>query len=158
MHELVYDFREHGLYYRDQANDKTTQKITLTIDTLQMDFDYSTGEVLSINGFLPLFSANRRALEIPQYTSEGFAIEVSNIKYISGVTYDFFKYFLSSKCYFLEKELPIISYDENNKRILIGKIDVQNDSNIRVNRNIIFTLDSKRNLKSILLLLDKVIF
>lgn len=158
LNELVYDFREHGLYYRNTVDDEVTQQIILTIDTLQIDIDYSTGSILSISGYLPLFNANRIFLDIPQCISGEFVIEMSSVEYISGIAYDFFKYFSSSEVYFLKNELPIISYDETNKRILIGELNDQNDSNIQVNRNIICSLDSKGNLKSILLLLDEIIF
>ena len=157
INDLIYDFREHGLYYQDELNDETTRKITLAIDTLQIDIDYLTGVILSIKGYLPLFNANRIMINVPQCSNEEFAVEMSNIDYISGIAYDFFKYFPSSKDYFLENELPVISYDEINKRILIGKKNNQYDRNIQIDRNIICTLDSQGNLKSILLLLDEVI-
>lgn len=160
MHEtcqLIYDFRENGLYYQNQVDDLMVKKITLTIDTLQLECDYITGELLSVTGYLPLFNASKNFIEIPSCIEKKFIIQAGNVEFTSGMAYDFFKFYPDSKKYFIKAELPIISYDDKNKRILIGDINISGGENIQINKNIVCTVDENGNLKALLLLLDEVI-
>lgn len=160
MHEashLVYDFREHGLYYQNRIDDLRVKKITLTIDTLQLECDYIAGELLSVSGYFPLYRANRSTLEIPFCIDKGFTVQVRNVEYKPGMAYEYFKFYPESKKYFIKEELPIVTYDEKNKRILIGNTNTSNSNNIQINKNIICVLDEKGILKALLLQLDEVI-
>lgn len=154
---LVYDFREHGLYCQNRIDDLKMRKITLTIDTLQLECDYIAGELVSVSGYLPLYKANRSTLEIPFCIEKRFVVQARNVEYKPGMAYDYFKFYPESKKYFIKEELPIVTYDEKNKRILIGKTNTSNSNNIQINKNIICVLDKKGNLEALLLLLDEVI-
>lgn len=154
---LIYDFREHGLYYQNSMDDSKVKKITLTIDTLQLEFNYITGELLTVTGYFPLFNACRIPLEIPLCIEKKFTVKLENVEYIPGMAYDYFKFYPESKIYFIKDDFPIIFYDEENRRILIGNMNALNADNMKLNKNIICALDEKRNLKSMLLLLDEVI-
>lgn len=157
MSQLVYDFREHGIYNQNHIANLTVKKITLTIDTLQLECDYITGELLSVSGYFPLFRACRSLLEIPSSTKKEFIARVGDVEYIPGMAYDYFKFYPESKKYFINGELPKVTYDEKNKRILIGDIITPNGNNIQINKNIICALDEEGNLKALMLLLDEVI-
>lgn len=90
---LIYSFEDHGLYYETYGVDSGSEKIiTLTIDTVQLDFCYTTGKFISVTGFLPLRKANKVNLSAHKYIEVDFIIPIQNIEYKKGVAYDFFKY------------------------------------------------------------------
>ncbi len=155
--KLIYDFREHGLYYQNYMEDLMIKKFTLTIDTLQLECDYITGKLLSVSGFLPLFNAYRSFLKMPFCVEKELDFQTRGAEFISGMAYDFFKFYPDSKEYFIKEELPIITYDDKNKRILIGARNSLGSHNIQINKNIICTIDENKNLKALLLLLDEII-
>lgn len=106
---------------------------------------------------MALFNACKSSIDIPLCIEKEFNVKIGNIEYIQGTAYDYFKFYPKSKKYFMKEEFPMISYDEENKRILIGSINALNNDNIQLNKNVICALDEEENLKSLLLLLDEVI-
>lgn len=155
--KLIYSFSEHGLYYENNDNQNDSKKVILTIGTAQLEFDYNIRNLLSVSGYLPLFKAVRKYIDIPQYVEDLFCISMNNIEYLPGVAYDYFDYFEESKEYIMIDEYnPKLYYDESNKRILMGTKN-EEDTCIKINKNIICGLDGNRNLKYLLISLDKVI-
>lgn len=155
--QLIYDFREHGLYYQNHVDDTKLKKITLVIDTLQLECDYVTGALLSVGGFLPLLNAYKKFLAIPHCIEKKLVIKTDNTEYIPGMSYDFFKFYPDSKKYFIKEGLPIITYDDKNERILIGEKNILCNDNIQINKNIICSINTKGNIQAIMLLLDGTI-
>lgn len=152
---LVYNFGEHGLYYENDFVEKL-KTYTFTIDTLQMEFDYMTGNLLSIKGFLPLVNAKRNDIFVPRNEMGAFSIAIGDFEWLQGVAYEYCDYYPESIKYLFLNDLPKIEYDEENKRILIGTQDF-NDNCIKIDKNIFCGFDKNDNLKFILLSLDKVI-
>jgi len=156
---LIYNFNNHRLYYdSDQfLADALNKFISLTISAIELDFNYSTGVLISVTGFQPLVKATVGKLNIPHCKDENFIISMNEIRYQRGIAYDYFDFFPLSREYFMvDAYNPKLIYDENNKRILIGSADI-NDEYIKINKNIICGLDKKGNLKSILILVDVII-
>ncbi len=157
--KLVYNFNNHRLYYDNNQfliND-SKKYISLTISAIELDFDYSTGVLLSITGFQPLVKSIVDMLEIPKYKDGNFNISMNKIKYQRGIVYDYFDFFpISKESFMIDEYNPKLVYDESNKRILIGSVDI-NDEYFRINKNTICGLDKKGNLRSILLLIDVII-
>jgi len=61
--KLIYNYNEHGLYYEKNYNNEKI--VTFTIDTIQMEFDYTTGRLLSVIGFLSFIkTANEKIDQI----------------------------------------------------------------------------------------------
>lgn len=157
--KLIYNFNEHGLYYENKGtlNAEAEKVISLTISRIELEFDYLTGNLLTVTGFQPLIEETLGCLETPYYKDGDFSISMDEINYQRGVAYDYFDFFPASREYFMIDEYnPKLIYDENDKRILIGSADI-NDEYIKVNKNIICGLDRKGNLKSILVLVDVII-
>lgn len=154
---LIYSFIENGLYYENQLKNEVGKTVSLTIDTLQINIDYLTGNILSVTGFLPLFKANKNSIVIPQVVAEKFCVSMKNVEYQKGIAYDYFKFFPESERNFIRNGLPILEYDNENKRILIGTRDDINDKYIKVDKNIICGIDSAKNLKALLISLDIII-
>ena len=155
--QLVYDFSEHGLYYENPLKHEAEKTISLVIDTLELEIDYSTGNILSATGFLPLIKAVKKHISIPQIAASGdFSVSTQDIKYQPGIAYDYFKFSPESEPYFINNELPVLEYDAENRRILIGTRNDGNDQFVKTTRNLICGLDGKNNLKSLLILVDIV--
>lgn len=154
--KLIYNFNEHGLYYENRYNKDGKKIITLTIDTIQMEFSYMTGNLLSIIGYLPIIKATRKHIDVPKFIEQEFSIPTDNIECFFGVTYNYCDYFIDSENYLFKDELPITYYDEINKRILIGS-QADSDNCIKVNENIICGLDVDGNLKYLLISPDVII-
>lgn len=155
--ELVYDFSQHSIYYENIYHIYIEREILLTIgDTIEMSFDYDTGKLISIGGFLPLINAIKKEIQISNFIDGDYIIDTKSIPYLKGVGYDYFDYFKKSECYFIQNNLPIVYYDEKNKRILIG---AKNGSEkcIRINRNIYCGFDKEDHLMYLLIYLDKTI-
>ena len=155
--KLVYNFSEHGLYYDEVLDCEDIGTVTLVVDTLEIEIDYSTGNVLSATGFLPLLKADEKNIIIPPIGEGKFCISTKGIEYKKGIAYDYFKFFPNSKKFFINANLPCLKYDGINKRILIGSMDDSNDVYVKVNKNLICGLDNSGNLKSILIMVDVVI-
>lgn len=154
---LIYDFNEHGLYYEKIHHVYIEKEILLTIsDTIELSFDYDSGNLISVGGFLPLVKAIKKEIKLSNYIEGEYSINTKNIQYLQGVGYDYFDFFKKSERYFIEKNLPIVYYDEKNKRILIGTQD-SSDKCIKVDKNIYCGFEENNNLKYLLLSLDKVI-
>lgn len=154
--KLIYDFMEHGLYYEPMKSNISDKTICLAIDTLQLEYDCFLGKIVGVAGYLPLIKARKKPVEILPCVEEDFSIKIDNLKIIKGIAYDFFKFFPKSKVYFLNGGLPVITYDSENKRILIGK-EGNRKKNFQVTKNIICSTDEDGNLSAILLVLDRVI-
>ena len=151
---LIYDFNEHGLYYK--TKDYNRRRITFAIGTIEMDFDYDTGKLLTVTAFLPLIKAKRQLISMPIYVEDDFHISVEGLEYSPGIAYDYSVRFFESKNYFLKDSLPRVYYDEINKRILIGT-QSSSDRSIRINKHLICGLDKKENLKYLLISPDIII-
>lgn len=155
--ELVYNFNEHGLHYKYIYNDKDIKKVLIMMGTIELYFNYLTGELISVSGYLPLNKAARKIIDIPNFIEHQFFISMKDITYLQGVGFDYFDYFEESKDYFMIDEYnPKLCYDEINKRILIGTQN-DNDSCIKTNKNILCGFDEKSNLKYLLITIDEVI-
>ena len=152
--KLIYKCAEHGLYYEGESAFETKKIVTLAIDTLQLEIDYFTGSILSVTGFLPLFRSKKTSVEIPRKIEGVFFVPMKDIEYKKGIAYDFFKYFPQSAIYFLEDGLPVLEYDEEKKRILVGSNGDSNDKYVKINKNVICGLDTENNVKSLFILLD----
>ena len=153
---LIYNFKEHGLYYQTRIEATIEREVTFALDTIQMHFNYDTGNLLAVTGFLPLIRAVRQPIDIPSCVEGKFSISMKDIEYMTGIAYDYVDYFSESKVYLLDDDLPITYYDEMNKRILIGT-QSKSDTCIKINKNIICGLDEDKNLKYLLIVLDTVI-
>lgn len=153
---LIYNFNEHGLYYKpDYAY--SYEILIFTMGTVQLEFNHNTEELLAVTGYLPLISADRKAISIPSYDDDKFIVSMKDIFYQQGMAYDYFDFFPISREYFMINEYnPKLVYDKNNKRIQIGTAD-KNDEYIRINKNTICGLDKDKNLKSLLILIDVII-
>ena len=155
--KLIYNFKDHGLYYKNISYDNKVKKVLLMMGTIELYFNYITSELLSVTGYLPLIKAIRKHIDMPDLIEQQFCISMKEITYSPGVGIDYFKYFEESKEYFMFDEYnPKLCYDEINKRILIGTQD-DGDNCIKTNKNIICGLDEKSNLKYLLISLDEVI-
>ena len=77
---LIYSFIENGLYYENQLKNEVGKTVSLTIDTLQMNIDYLTGNILSVTGFLPLFKANKNIIDIPQLYEDDFFVSMKKLE------------------------------------------------------------------------------
>jgi len=94
---LVYNFKEHGLYYKNDSQN-ISQKIIMTIFTVQLEFDYNMGNLLSIIGYLPLIKAIKKHIDIPYYIEKVFCIPIHHKhKCRSNNSYGFKRYFIKSK-------------------------------------------------------------
>jgi len=147
---LVYSFKEHGLYYENNPYKETQKIVTFAIDTLQLDFDYNTGELKFITGFLPLVKSKKISINVPNYIEENYCISLENIDYFPGMAYEYFDFFTDSENYFLRDDLPMTYYDEATKLILIGTKD-SIDKCIKINKNIYCGIDETGNLKYLLI-------
>ena len=152
--KLTYNFTEHGLHYENGLTFEADKIVTLTIGTLQINVDYFTGNILSVIGFLPLVKATKMRIDIPKLVEESFFLPMKGIEYLKGVAYDYFNFFPMCEDYFVYEKLPIVAYDEENRRILLGTRDATYDKFVLINKNIICGIDRKNNLKSLLILLD----
>lgn len=154
---LIYDFNVHSLYYEDIYHIDIERELLLTIsDTIELFFDYDSGKLIYIGGFLPLIKAIRKEINLSNFIEGEYSINKTNIQYLQGVGYDYFDFFKKSERYFIEKNLPIVYYDERNKKILIGT-QSNDDKCIKIDKNIFCGFDEDNNLKYLLLSLDKVI-
>lgn len=156
-YDLIYDFNEHGLYYDVICHVFIEREITLTIsDTIQLSFDYDTGNLVCVAGFLPLIKAIKKKIEVYDFIIDNYYIEFSDIQYLQGVGYNLFDFFEESKDYFIKDEMLILHYDEINKRILLGTQE-ETDKYIKINKNIYCGFDKVDNLKSLLITVDKIV-
>lgn len=153
--DLIYNFNEHGLYYDEYTNDSIGKTITFTIFTIQIECDYITRNVLYVTGYLPLVKALKRTIDIPNYSNGTFSILANINNYQTGAGYEYCDYFIESKKYLFNDDIPIIYYDKINKRILIGTYDTD-DKCIKVNKNTFCGIDKDSNLKYLLICIDKV--
>ena len=151
---LIYKFNEHGLYY--EIKDYSNKEIMFALCTVTLNFDYDTGELLSVTGFLPLVNAICHNIKIPAFNLGKYSISMTNIEYLQGVAYDYSNHFEESGHYLMKDRLTRVSYDKENKIILIG-IQSPNDNSIKINKNIICGFDENENLKYLMLLLDSMI-
>lgn len=167
MNELIYNFKENGLHYESNEFLVGKEIVTFTIATVQIECDYSCGEVLSLNGYLPLINARREKIVAPKHViTDNFSIDMRSIKYLRGVAYNYFDYFPNGKSYFVKDVVSVngfttevfsnICYDEGGQKILLGILE-GNEKSIQINRNIIFGFDEKESLKFICIILDEVI-
>jgi|GEM_PF-2241554 len=168
MNELIYKFDEHGLYYSDKSQLIWVKKVLFVINAVEINCSASDGEVLSINGFLPLVRARMERIDIPNYSDKQYRIKfpIDPEEYVQGIGYDYFNYFPESEKYFVtdvtmngmvyEKVLTKLSYDEENKVILLGTMN-GNEKAVRINKNYIFGFDDENNLKYIYIQVDKII-
>jgi len=157
IQSLIYNFNEHGLYYDYVSSNSQNRKlITLSIDTIQLEIDYDTKEILMITGFIPLINAGTISINEQKYDEQKFLVPVKNIEYSEGISYDYCDIFPESSNYFLKNEVVMTFYDKINKVILIGTTEAA-DKHIRVNKNIICGLDEKGNLQYLQITPDIVI-
>lgn len=154
--KLIYRFEEYGLYYEPEIDYGTKDVITLSIDTLQIDFDQLSGNILSLYGFLPLVKARKINIKMPLCIEGQFSIPLQSFRKKAGIVYDYFCFFPESRVYFIKAGFPILSYDKKGKRILIGTWET-NDRCIKVNDNITCGIDKKNNLKFIMVSPDIII-
>ena len=155
--ELVYNFIEHGLYYEKPLDYGIEETISLVVDTLEIEINYSTGSILSTTGFLPLLKASKKNIPMPLVTEGEVCVSTKDIEYQNGIAYDYFKFFPESEKYLVNEGLPILEYDDTNKRILVGSRDDSNGKYVKVNKNLICGFDNSDNLKSLLIMVDVVI-
>lgn len=152
--EMIYNFKEHGLQF---INNNRNMTIVLTLCTTQLEFDYQTGNLISIFGYLPLFNAKKKIIDLPTvFIDTDFSINMNDFVYCPGAVYDYCEWFPKSEKYLLKGGIPIVCFDRENKRILIGKKE-QNDKSIKINKNIICGLDHDYNLKYLLISIDLII-
>jgi len=169
MNDLVYDFSCHGMYYSDKRYLTYIETVLFMIGRVGIDCNNSDGKIMSVTGNLPLAKATREIIDIPACSSqEQYRVQfpIAPEEYIDGIGYNYFDYFPESEKYFVtdvtinkrvfKRVLTKISYDEENKIILLGTRE-RNEKVIEINRNIIFGFDEKNNLKYILLRLDRII-
>jgi len=156
--ELIYNFNEHGLYYEDMIslNSHVEKVISLAISTIELDFDYLNGKLLTVTGFLPLVKAKKKVVDIPSCVDGSFFVSMDEILYKKGIAYDYFDFFPVSKEYLMIDEYnPKLYYDESNKIIIVGSFD-ENEHHIRISKNIICGVDQNGTLKSLLIMIDKI--
>lgn len=152
--EMIYNFKEHGLQCINNTRNMT---IVLTLCATQLEFDYQTGNLITIFGYLPLFNAKKKNIDLPAvFIDTDFSIDMNDFVYCPGVAYEYCEWFPKSEKYLLKGGIPIVCFDRENKRILIGTKD-QNDKNIKINKNIICGLDYDCNLKYLLISIDLII-
>lgn len=152
--EMIYNFKEHGLQCINNTRNMT---IVLTLVATQLEFDYQTGNLITIFGYLPLFNAKKKNIDLPAvFTDTDFSIDMNDFDYCPGIAYEYCEWFPKSEKYLLKGGIPIVCFDRENKRILIGTKD-QNDKSIKINKNIICGLDHDCNLKYLLISIDLII-
>ncbi|MBQ9691104.1 MAG: hypothetical protein IJV62_03245, partial [Eggerthellaceae bacterium] len=123
----------------------------LTINFLELAFDIKTKNLIDAFGFFPLINANKIHIELPPYENGDFTIRLHDENIISGAIYDYEK-----KAHSNEKGLmgTKIYYDEASKVICLGEIDFRHKS-IKINNNIICTLDQEDILRCLYILIDE---
>lgn len=152
---FTYNFNEYGLYFDDDSF-AYQKAYTFVIERLQLDFDYLTGALLYVYGFLLLIKAKRREIPLPQYEEGKFIIPVCDFEWQQGAADVYLNYFPESTNYFIKDDLLNVLYDEKNKRILVGTMG-NHDRCIKIDKNLYCGFDKNNHLKYLLLCLDKII-
>lgn len=62
---MKYDLSSHSIY--NEGYDNLESVVSLYIGTLEMIFDYSSGKLICIQGFLPLVKAARIEIDFPKF-------------------------------------------------------------------------------------------
>ena len=143
--EMIYDFSIHALYYDTQ--DILRPNFSLALDTLELVFDMQTDELLRIQGFLSLVQASIEKIQLPPYENGSFLLNGTDLSMCKeNEVYDMVKIIPRVKRYF---ENTPIKYDKGNGIIQIGKEPIENERTIRVNENILCSLDYNSDLECV---------
>lgn len=147
--EKVYNYKTHNL----SCSNNKGRFYSLTINFVELLFDYHTNELIDIFGFFPLVNAIKCNIDFPKYingkyyinTIPGIQIEENNIYEYNEVIVDNNGYFNNA----------IIKFDENKGIICMGEsIILETDNVIRINKNVICVVDFKNMLKCIYIIPD----
>lgn len=145
MREMIYDFTTHSFYYANK--DINVPNFSLAIDTLEMVFELQTGKLIGIQGFFPLIQASKSTICLPvfqngDYILDKFYLSTCN----SNEVYDLIKKIPQTKKYF---EKISIKFDKEKGIIQIGETVKEHEPTIKVNDNIMCSLDQNLDLKCV---------
>ena len=149
--KLIYDFKEHSLYYENRTGN--IPMFSLMLDTLELQYGLQKGELLSASGFLPLVQAIRDNISIGTYKEGHICLKgMEKGQYQENFVYNIFEKMPETKEYFENKP---IQYDPTKNIILLGTRENDRDSLVKVNAHILCGLDSESNIKCIYIFPDE---
>ena len=75
---LIYNFKEHGLYF--DKEDDGVPKVYISINTLELIFDLTTGTLIGVQGFLPLVRALISKIDLPDVIEKAYRLAKDDLK------------------------------------------------------------------------------
>lgn len=150
MDKMIYDFKTHSLSYEDREIKKPI--FSLMIDTLEIECMLETGEIIGVQGFLPLIKAEKKAITIGPFHEQSIRIgSVKEQEYKENMAYDLLEKEDEIKQYFGKLQ---IEYDEKAGIIQLGSELEKEDKTIKITHNIYGGLNMNSKLKCLYLLPD----
>lgn len=142
---MKYDLSCHSIYNEGYAYLESV--VSLYIGTIEMVFDYASGNLICVQGFLPLVKAERREMNFPKYEDGIYQIpRYDGLELKEYMAYEFDSVCKESSRYFTPLK---IRYDCQKGLIAIGNADVTEDIAIRVKSDTYCYCDDMNNLKGI---------
>lgn len=150
MDKMIYDFTTHSLSYEDRIIEKPI--FSLMIDTLEIECILETGEIIGVQGFLPLLKAEKESIIImPSHEQSVCISSIKKHEYKENMAYDLLEKELEIKQYFDKLH---IKYDEQSGIIQLGSELEKEDKTIKITHNIYGGLDINYKLKCLYLVPD----
>lgn len=145
---MIYEYKTHSLYYEHEVGRGSV--VSLMLDTLELVYDFNSGKLLSVTGFLPLIHAAKVNISLGISTAGNIYLKnINDHAYQENFVYDMLDTIMSSKKYFSTLNLR---YDMLHGIIQIGTNLNNSDQLIKINDNIVCGIDVKEDLKSVYLI------
>lgn len=137
MKELIYKHSTHSLNYAERCN---ANSYSLTINFLELIFDYDTDALIGVQGFLPLIKAERCDIQIPKSTKGIYQItNIDKNKIKKGNIYDYFPVVGTAQC---DNNKVKVKYDEKEGLIELGILSTGKDASfITIDKHLVCSVD-----------------
>lgn len=147
--EKVYNYKTHNL----SCSNNKGRFYSLTINFVELLFDYHTNELIDIFGFFPLVNAIKCNIDLPEGRNAKFYINISNnIKIKEKNIYNYSDVIVDKRKYLTD---ATIKFDEKKGIICIGEDSIlKTDDVIKINKNIICIANIDNVLKCIYIIPD----
>lgn len=149
MENKIYNYNTHSL----NCSNNYESVYSLTINFLELLFDYKTNELIDIYGFFPLVNAIKCNIDLPEWKNAKFYINISNnIQIKEKNIYNYGDVIVDKRRYLTD---AIIKFDEKKGIICIGDASIlKTDDVIKINKNIICIANIDNILKCIYIIPD----
>lgn len=153
MKELIYERNTHSLNYAERCS---ANSYSLTINFLELIFDYDTNVLIGVQGFLPLIKAECCDIKLPKSKDGLYQItNINNSKIRQGGIYDYSSVVTTAK--FDNNEVQI-KYDTKEGFIELDLFPIGKDASfITIDKNLVCSINNTGVLQRLYIIPDQFV-